>query len=241
MKSTTHMSKGRSLISISVVLLFTFAFVVPAMAQHMELLSAKRLAPGGVGVEISTICGFTVGPPPVPIPCPAPSAAGGGGKIIDSEIVTTAADTNVILVTVSATGDSHNGAQTDLGCKVDGALCETILEVVPATPTGWVAVQRYFDPDTTLTAGFAGDGGGGPADWHDNNINQTWCVAIEPTLDNTHTVVLKLGASTVFATTGVASAKIVFLDNVKVYIEGAHVSPENAANGGACGVKTVLP
>ena len=62
---------------------------------------------------------------------------------------------NVPYVTLSATGDVHDGAAMRIRCQVDGADCN------PGSG-GWVVLQRNtFDE-------------------HDNVVNCTWCKQTTP-------------------------------------------------------------
>jgi hypothetical protein len=87
---------------------------------------------------------------------------------------------NTLFVTFSGTGDSHGGATTRLGCRVDGHGC-------PNDDKFWTDVQKFsFEceeqeiPASQQLACTEGDGFGGPGDWHDNNINLQWCQSIKP-------------------------------------------------------------
>ncbi len=205
---------------------FVFAFVSPAVADDFRLLAAQRLEGAG---EIATAA--------------APAANGGGGFLFYNQNVFVPEDLNVLLVHISATGDVHSGSirgtavpggQMDLACLVNNMICnEPFTQFVPFfTPTGWVSVLRTrINP---YAGSYNGDGGGGAGDWHDNNINQTWCKALPKHEDGTVVnVKLKLGSNPL---TGGGTA---FLDNVKVYVEGAKVNKKNRAL--ACTTKRAVP
>ncbi len=191
-------------VSLAVFVLTVFA---PAGLAQFRLLSARRL---DGPFEISTTA--------------APAAGGLGGLLIFNENVAKPGGHNVIVITLSGTGDSHSGrfpgAQMDLGCRVTVgrtiSLCNEPFnpQVTPNTPSGWVSVQRYrINP---YPGSFGGDGSGGAGDWHDNNINQTWCEHVA-TREATVNVQLRLASNPVFG------SGVVFLDNVKTYIESARV------------------
>lgn len=83
---------------------------------------------------------------------------------------------NTLWISFSGTGDSHDGNATRLGCRVDGHGC-------PNDDNSWTEVQKFnFQPllDANELNDCEGDGGGGCGDWHDNNINLTWCQSILP-------------------------------------------------------------
>jgi len=79
---------------------------------------------------------------------------------------------DTLYVTVSATGDAHNGSQILLTCLVDGAFCNPggAFGAVP----GWIALQRHGVLD----------------DFHDNNVNYQWCKQVTP--GSTVTVQIRL-------------------------------------------------
>lgn len=76
------------------------------------------------------------------------------GIILYDKNVWTPAGANTLFITFSGTGDQHNDAQTLMHCSVDGVGC---------SGDEWVVLQLFDD-----------------FDFHDNNINYTWCKAIAP-------------------------------------------------------------
>jgi hypothetical protein len=101
------------------------------------------------------------------------------GIMIFNRNVVPPSNANTLYVTFSGTGDSHGGSTTRLGCRVDGHGC-------PNDDKFWTDVQKFsfdceeFDLTAQQLACTEGDGGGGPGDWHDNNINLQWCQTIKP-------------------------------------------------------------
>lgn len=102
------------------------------------------------------------------------------GVMIFNRNVVPPSNANTLYMTFSGTGDSHDGSVTRLGCRVDGHGC-------PNDDKFWTDVQKFAFECETFEGPFAeqlectdGDGGGGPGDWHDNNINLQWCQSIAP-------------------------------------------------------------
>lgn len=79
---------------------------------------------------------------------------GSGGEVLYNRTVFTPAGANTLFVTFSGTGDQHDGSQTLMKCWVDNNPC---------SGDEWVVLQLYDS-----------------FDFHDNNINYTWCEAITP-------------------------------------------------------------
>ncbi len=105
----------------------------------------------------------------------APTAGGSGGITIFSKTVFVSAfisQTPVLFVTVSATGDTHNGTANDFSCLVDSSPCNGGFGT---TPTGWISLQRH----------------GVTEDFHDNGIYYTWCKVTTP---GSHTVRVKMAS-----------------------------------------------
>jgi hypothetical protein len=79
---------------------------------------------------------------------------GDGGEVLYERSVSTPAGANTLFITFSGTGDQHDDAQTLMTCWVDNHPCNS---------DEWVVLQYYEDQD-----------------YHDNNINYTWCKSILP-------------------------------------------------------------
>jgi hypothetical protein len=91
-----------------------------------------------------------------------------GGEVLYQRSVSTPAGANVLFITFSGTGDQHDSAQTLMKCWVDNHPC---------SGDEWVVLQLFDD-----------------FDFHDNNINYTWCKSIIPGAKN-RTVRLNLASS----------------------------------------------
>jgi len=87
-----------------------------------------------------------------------------------------------VFVTLSTTGDAHEGNAHWFSVQVNGQLCNQGDEGAGFAPPGWIPLQKHFDydPPVTYTSGgvagqTTGDGAGGTGDMHDNGIYYTWC------------------------------------------------------------------
>lgn len=129
-----------------------------------------------------------------------PAANGAGGTVVYSKTLFVPGHT--LFVTFSGTGDVHtvtpgtgvNSVSSLLmTCTVNGVLCQSGGGLATAGPSGWITLLKLPPPASPAGCnGGAGDGGGGPADCHDNNIHYTWCTTITP---GPQTVQLKLASS----------------------------------------------
>ncbi len=88
-------------------------------------------------------------------------------------------DTNVLRVTVSTAGDTHNGARLRLGCRIRPASTGTWSFCnafgTGAAPGFYITKNKLPQPTANTNCN---DGGGGSADCHDNSVEQTWCVPV---------------------------------------------------------------
>ena len=108
--------------------------------------------------------------------------------------------TIVMYITMSMTGDGHNGAAHLFQCLLDGVLCNGGTTFAGAP--GWINLQRHGAEQEVYVGG--GEPGGPncdgcpveviiPADeFHDNVIHYTWCVA---TTGGPHTVEIRMASS----------------------------------------------
>ncbi len=86
-----------------------------------------------------------------------------------------------LFVTISTTGDAHEGNSHWFSAQVNGNFCNRGNEGAGFAPPGWIPLQKHFDyNNVTYTTGgvvgvVGGDGGGGQGDMHDNGIYYTWC------------------------------------------------------------------
>ena len=132
---------------------------------------------------------------------------------------------NTLFVTFSGTGDTHGGSKLAMSCTIDGILCGGLgapasIGACGATP-GWLCLLN-------MPAGGAiancSNGGGGPGDCHDNNINQTWCLTAAV---GAHVVVLRM-ASIPNPATG--AADVAFIEGGKYYIDSTNFTDGNPDN-----------
>ncbi len=166
---------------------------------------------------------------------PAPHATGGIAAY-DVDFFT-ARDINTLYVTVSAVGDVHSGARSNLACLLDGNPChDTATDPSASDPSGWVTVMRHknynrnyaagFTPDGTGdTAGgtFRGDGSGGAGDLHDNSINYTWCTPIKRS--GKHHVQIRLAAQNVDN----GARPRAFIEAGHFYVDGSRIADKSKA------------
>jgi hypothetical protein len=120
---------------------------------------------------------------------------------------------NTLYITLSATGDGHGGNAHQFLCQVDAAPCNA-GSTFSATQANWIALQRH-NPAINVFANFDGQFfiGTLPADdFHDNNINYTWCAQVTP--GTSHTVKLWM------ATDEFNGSQDVFLEGAHVFIDG---------------------
>jgi hypothetical protein len=148
---------------------------------------------------------------------PAPPAS--GGTVIYSRVVVAPPGVNTLYVTLSGTGDTHDGAASEFACLVDGQSCRTNPGGVDGAPNGWITLKKL---PAALGAPNCNDGGGGPGDCHDNSIYYTWCATVRPNPfgPTPHKVAVKMATSKV--------GSKVFIEKVHFYVD-ANVGP-----GGQC-------
>lgn len=152
------------------------------------------------------------------------TAAGDDGVVIYTKTLFVPPGLDTLFVTVSTTGDTHQGSALLLSCRLDGAFCNPGPTGAAAVPPGWISLQKHFNYDTTYTAApndplaggapSSGDGGGGLGDMHDNSIYYTWCTEV-PRAGGTHTVDIRLATS--------SAGNIVFIENAHFYIDAARL------------------
>ena len=147
------------------------------------------------------------------------SLPGNDGQLVYHKTVSVPDDHNVLYVTMSGTGDTHDGAALWLGCRVDGNDCNPGAGGAAGAHPGYIALQKMpsFIVNPIGAIGSCNDGGGGFGDCHDNNINYTWCT---PIYGGTHNVELRLATS--------ESGKEVFFEATHFFIDS------NFIEGNAC-------
>jgi hypothetical protein len=153
----------------------------------------------------------------------APAPNGQGGTVIYNKNFFVADDINTLYVTVSSTGDTHGGARLQLSCLVDGDPCNPGANPVGGAPTGWFTAKRFDNyNDNYVGTGFAGDGGGGAGDVHDNSIHKQWCTPFE-TKAGTHNVQVRMASSPAPGDPG-SVGQLVFMEAVDFTIDGARIA-----------------
>ena len=190
--------RGLETVAIMGALALAFCIAAPqaAHAQNLQRFAANHLDFGGTS-EVDATCSTLLIP-------------GAVVKFYDNTVTTTAA-IDFLLVTLSATGDTHGNNAAQFQCKVDGTPCKTgNIGSDGATGPGWVVLEHN------------------EADEHDNTVNYTWCVPIKKTTKNAHEVVLNMenlcnGSSTVD----------VFMEQANVFVEGFHAGVSKLAKN-AC-------
>jgi hypothetical protein len=165
-------------------LLLTLTTARAVHAQNLQIFAANHLDFGDSN-EVTATC-TTVGTPGTVV------------KFYDN-IVSAPGNIDVVLVTLSATGDTHGNNKAQFQCVVDGVPCKTgNIGSNSATGAGWVVLERN------------------EADEHDNTVNYTWCVPIERTEKGKHKVVLNMENLCNSTTSDV------FIEQANVFVEGAH-------------------
>jgi len=133
------------------------------------------------------------------------TGAGVPGALIWTKTIFVPSSDNVLYVTLSTTGDTHDGAASWFTCMVDGAFCNPGSGGAAGAPPGWIALLK--EPAGGANAN-CNNGGGGPGDCHDNGIYYTWCTKIDP---GTHTVELRMASG--------APPALVFIEAAHFYID----------------------
>ena len=124
---------------------------------------------------------------------------------------------NVLRVTMSSAGDTHDGARVRVGCLIRPAstgvwsFCNAFG--TGAAPGSYITKNKLPQP---LANTNCNDGGGGSADCHDNSIEQTWCIPIDA--PDTFDIDVRIGPGAETAPFGIAfiEASTFFVDSTKV-------------------------
>ena len=146
------------------------------------------------------------------------------GALFYRKTITVNSSINTLYVGIDTTGDAHDGAALRLSCQINGAFCRpSTVPAVDGAPSGWITLLKIPTSDGNTNCS---DGGGGSADCHDNNINYTWCIPLEPYLapdgGNTPvTIDLKMSSST---------GGTVFIEKGHVFIDGSKFTPASAGS-----------
>jgi hypothetical protein len=143
------------------------------------------------------------------------------GDLVYTRSVFVPTGINTLYVTISTTGDTHNGASIWLSCRLDGAYCNGGAGGAAGAPGGWVSLQKHKNW-IGLSGALSGDGGGGGGDVHDNSLTYTWCTQVKP---GSHTVDIKMATSGPdFETGDPDSASTVFFEAAHFYIDANRAS-----------------
>jgi hypothetical protein len=139
------------------------------------------------------------------------------GALFYAKTVLVPSDSNVLFVSIFATGDAHGGASDWFSCRVNGALCRPqSTSGIDKAPAGWISLVK-IPTDASGALNNCNDGGGGTADCHDNAIAYSWCAVLPPrTVETPFTVNLKFATSIPGAN--------VFLEKAHVYIDSSRIS-----------------
>ena len=124
---------------------------------------------------------------------------------------------NVLRVTWSTSGDTHDGAALRMACRIRPASTGIWTFCNPtgsgAAPGDYITKNKLPTGAGAAAANNCNDGGGGDADCHDNSIEQTWCVPIRG--DDVFDIDLRLASSTTGAAVFV-EASYFFVDATKM-------------------------
>ena len=143
------------------------------------------------------------------------------GALFYDRTVLLPSSSNVLYVTLFTTGDTHGGAALWLSCRYSiGAvinLCRSSSPPGPGideAPNGWVAVKKLPVPVDGATN--CNDGGGGPADCHDNAITYSWCVQLPSPTPISVRVRLRMATS--------IAGQQVFMEKGQAYIDSSFIN-----------------
>jgi hypothetical protein len=139
------------------------------------------------------------------------------GALFYDRTVVLPSSSNVLYVTLFTTGDTHGGAALWLSCRytIGGVvnLCRSGPVGIDEAPNGWVAVKKLPVPVDGATN--CNDGGGGPADCHDNAIAYSWCVQLPSPTPGTVRVRLRMATS--------IAGQNVFVEKGQAYIDSSFI------------------
>jgi len=146
-----------------------------------------------------------------------------GGTAVYTKVVFVPAGANTIYVTMSTTGDGHDGAASCFTALVDGAFFNAGTQGAAACADGDLAPPTQVGGWVNLLKTPAGggavncnDGGGGDGDCHDNGIYYTWCTPITP---GTHTVEVRMATDT--------QNSVVFIEQAFFYVDASFIKGSN--------------
>ena len=204
---------GRMNLTVAAALLATFAL-------------CSNLAAGPLTRHVAE---FNFGPEQFGVHAAAPN--GGGGDLIYNKTLTLPTSAQTVFVTISTTGDTHDGDAAWFTASVNQVVCNPGDSGAGFAPTGWIPLQKHFSYEKVTyrsngAGGLAGgDGGGGAGDMHDNGIYYTWCCIRGVKPGGTNTVQIKLATSKA---------------NEPVFIERSHFYIDSVPDRGLCSQAKVL-
>jgi hypothetical protein len=120
---------------------------------------------------------------------------------------------DTLYLTLSTTGDAHNGAASCFTALLDGGFFNPGEQGAArcadggSTPVpGWITLLKLPNGG----AGGCNNGGGGAGDCHDNSIYYQWCTAVSP---GAHEVEIRMASDTV--------GSPVFIEQAHFYIDAS--------------------
>jgi hypothetical protein len=141
----------------------------------------------------------------------------GDGSQIYSKSIFVPPGKNTLFLTMSTTGDQHDGAAQCFTARLDGVFFNPGGQGAArcadsgSTPVpGWVTLQKT--PAATGGADNCNEGGGGAGDCHDNSIHYEWCTAITP---GVHEVEVRMATD--------SNGKTVFIEQAFFYVDAAQL------------------
>jgi hypothetical protein len=145
---------------------------------------------------------------------------------------------DVAFITFSAQGDAHNGSALLMQASVtDSAGNETICQPLagqtgdggggPSLAPQWMTLLKLpvSSADTSATSNNCNDGGGGPADCHDNTIMFSCCVDLGHRHHGKQTVNIRL------ADLPGGDGNFAFYERSTIYIDASPNPGGNLCNG----------
>jgi len=194
------------------------------LAAAAALLAGFALCPAlAAGPLTRHVAEFNFGPEQIGVHAAAPN--GGGGHLIYTKTLTLPTSAQTVFVTISTTGDTHDGDAAWFSASVNQVVCNPGDSGAGFAPTGWIPLQKHFAFEKVAyhsngASGLtAGDGGGGTGDMHDNGIYYTWCCIRGVRPGGSNTVQIKLATSTA---------------NEPVFIERSHFYIDSVPDRGLC-------
>ena len=182
----------------------------PVSASNLQRLSAEFQNDASVGGSGEIATNGAAGP------------GGTGGVVVYDKTIKIPSDVDVLYVTFSAQGDTHNGSALLMTATVNGGLIEPLAGQTAGggggihLQTGWYTLLILPQPVAITNCS---DGGGGSADCHDNTIYFSGCTRIlteEHKGPETADVVIKL------ADLPGGDGNVAFYERSTIYIDGQH-------------------